>query len=164
MKPIAVVLLAAAFVAAGEGTFDRNSLLQPGKTMALGTGGLLDPSRFSVSQSYSMSFSSGSGGESWDGLYLSTLSYQLAVPVTLSLDLGLAHQPGALFKAGPMNRQFDASAVVMPRLELKYQPFRNTLIRVQYLNSKGLSSRSPYYWGDFDRGNLLLTPNQQNEH
>ncbi len=143
----------------GEG-FNRNSLLSP-QGIGMPSGGLLDASRLKISQSYSMSFSSGSDqSSSWNGLYLSTLQYQFAVPVTLSLDMGFAHQPGALFGVGPVRSDYRSNSFVLPRVELKYQPTRNMLLRFQYWNMQNMPSTpaSSSFFGDED---LLITPKER---
>ena len=140
--------------------FNRNSLLSP-KGVSMPSGGLLDASRLKMSQSYSMSYSSGSDQSSaWNGLYLNTLQYQFAVPVTLSLDLGFAHQPGALFGVGPVQSDYRSSSFVLPRVELKYQPTRNMLLRFQYWNMQNMQSMpaSSSFFGDED---LLITPKER---
>ncbi len=152
-----LVVLAVFAVAAVAGEFDRNALLSPNR-LSLSSGGLLDPSRLTISQSYSMSFCSGLGPDSWNGLYLSTLQYRFAVPVTLSLDLGFAHQPGALFAVGPVNADAKNGAFVIPRMELTYRPFRNTLLRFQYFDGRNLGASSNTYFGYED---LLITPGER---
>lgn len=158
MKAYKVLLIAAIAASAGfTAGFDRNTLLSP-REGPIQTGGLLDPNRFSVSHSYSMMYSSQSGGTSaMDGLYLSTLRYKFAVPVSLSLDMGFSHQPGSLLGVGPVNLQ-NPGGFVMPRVELEYQPFKNALIRLQYFDSKNMKSRPSFWADDFGHRDLLVTP------
>jgi len=165
MKQIKSALILFAFfsISAASTEFDRNTLIDNSSPISFGSGGLLDPARFSVSHSYSMNFSSNSSGQSsTDGLYLSTLKYQFSVPVTLSLDMGYAHQPGMLFSKGQslyQNQNSNFGAFVIPRLELNYKPFKNTLVRFQYLNSKGMNQNSPYLHR-YGHEDLLLTPDR----
>lgn len=99
----------------------------------------INPSRFNMSHSYSMSYLSVGGKNFTQGLYLNTMSYQFTIPLTLSLQLGVAHQPfqaanfSPVFKSGP----FIAGA------QLKYQPTANTVIQLDF-------HQSPYQnypWG-----------------
>src|SRR5512134_2280332 len=53
---------------------------------------LLDPSRFKMRQSYSISYYSGSGSSGSVGLYMNQLEYQLFNPLTLRVGLGYLHQ------------------------------------------------------------------------
>src|SRR5258706_6518157 len=70
--------------------FDRGNLLAPEFQSQSSVSGFsfLNPNRFSMHQSYSVNFASGSFGSSSNGLYLNTLSYKLADPLTLSADVG----------------------------------------------------------------------------
>ncbi len=112
--------------------FDRFSMEKPvrfGFTF-------FDPSRFSMSQSYSTTFSSSSYGSNSYGLYLNTLSYQLFKPLVLSMDLGLYtpfYSSGA-FRNSSMASQNSPAQFVMPRIGLDYQPSKNTHISIQFYN------------------------------
>lgn len=148
-----------AAAAMGE-EFNRNALLSP-KGISMPSGGLLSASRLKMSQSYSMSYSSGSDQSSaWNGLYLNTLQYQFAVPVTLTLDLGFSHQPGALLGVGPVESGYRDGGFVLPRVELKYQPSRNMLIRLQYWNTQNMPS-APASSSFFGEEDLLITPKER---
>ena len=74
---------------------------------------LLNPNRFSMHQSYSMIFASGSAGSTSAGLYLNTLSYKLADPLTLSADVGFytpLYGTGAFPGAGHSGSRIRATA------------------------------------------------------
>jgi hypothetical protein len=126
--------------------------------MQVKPGGLLDPSRFSLSHQYTFSYSSSSSGSgNADGLFLSTLRYQFSVPVTLRLDMGYAHQMGSLFGISPAYGVSSGNSVVFPHAELTYKPFDNTIIRLQYFDNTHMSQAySPF--SDFGPANLLYTP------
>lgn len=54
----------------------------------------LDPSRLHIAQSYQMSyFTMGEQGVT-QGMYLNTMSYQFKIPLLLTFQWGIAHQPG----------------------------------------------------------------------
>ena len=103
----------------------RNPLTLP--SAAAGLIGL-DPSRLSVSHSYSMSVVSLGGHALSQGLYLNTISYQLSDPLLLSVQWGVAHQPFAttsqhsLFSNGPF----------ISNARLLYKPSKNTIFEIQY--------------------------------
>ncbi len=78
---------------------------------------LIDLSRLSWSNSYSLSFFSGGGYSGSMGLYTGIISYELSKALTLGLKMGIAHDPGALF-----NRQANSGAVFLPGLNLDYHP------------------------------------------
>ncbi len=69
--------------------------LRSGDNFGLGinTLGFLDPSRLSLSHSYTMTYMT-SGNESITrGLFMETIGYRLSKPVTLTFNLGYLHQP-----------------------------------------------------------------------
>jgi len=53
----------------------------------------LDPNKFSMSHSYSLSFGSIGGYGYNQGLYLNTMRYQLSDPLSFHLQLGIQHHP-----------------------------------------------------------------------
>lgn len=79
---------------------------------------LLDPSRLSMHQSYSLSYFSGPAGGQSVGLYMNSIGYQLARPLYLQVDIGLMHNPGALVGKGDPA----AGARILPNFSLRYTP------------------------------------------
>ena len=55
----------------------------------------LNPARFSMSQSYSLSYLSYGGRGFSQGVYLNTMQYQLADPLSVRVQWGVTHQPFA---------------------------------------------------------------------
>lgn len=118
--------------------FDRGTLLSPEYRQSSVSGfSLMNPNRFSMRQSYSMNFASGSFGSQSAGLYLNTLSYKLADPLTLSADVGfyspLYSSTGSFSKAGFQDPSMNSS-LVLPRIGLEYKPSKNTTLSLQLLN------------------------------
>jgi hypothetical protein len=126
--------------------FDRGTLMAP-EFQSRGTVSgfsFLNPNRFSMQQSYSMNFASGSYGSTSAGLYLNTLSYKLADPLTLSADVGF-HTPlyssGAFARGGLSGKSgfqdpSQGSSLVLPRVGLEYRPSKNTTLSLQLLNGQ----------------------------
>jgi hypothetical protein len=122
--------------------FDRGSLLSPdGRATGSVSGfALLNPNRFSMRQSYSVGFSSGSIGTSSAGLYLNTLSYRLADPLTLSADVGF-HTPfygtsSMGFSKGGFQDPRNGSSLVFPHVGLEYKPTENASISLHLFNGR----------------------------
>jgi hypothetical protein len=118
--------------------FDRGSLMAPEYREGSVSGfSLANPNRFSMRQSYSVNFASGSFGSQSAGLYLNTLSYKLADPLTLSADVGfyspLYSSSGSFSKAGFQDPRM-GSSLVLPRIGLEYKPSKNTTVSLQLLN------------------------------
>jgi len=80
---------------------------------------LLDLSRLHWSHSYSLSFFSGGGYSGSVGLLRTTMLYDLSPKLTLGLNLGLAHNAGALWGNGSTQASF------LPGFWLDFHPSRN---------------------------------------
>ncbi len=134
--------------------FDRMDLVAPnlrssGTTTSFS---FLSPNRFSMSQSYSVGFSSSSYGSSSAGLYLNTLNYQLSEPLTLSADVGFfsplySSSPGS-FNSRGLQDPTKGSSFVFPRIGLEYKPTKNLSFSLQLLNgqdaNKAYGTPSPF--------------------
>jgi hypothetical protein len=148
---IATLFLIAAIPVAGEegnDSFDKSTLLTTNKPfnreMMKDTeyrndkSGfvLLDPEKFSMTQSYSTSMTY-SGGESYSyGLYLNTLTYRLFKPLTFSIDLGIYtpfHSTVNTYSSSTQ-KLGEFGSLVIPRISLDYRPTKNTLISIHYFN------------------------------
>lgn len=90
---------------------------------------LLDPSRFSMSHSYSMSFSSMGGRSFNQGLYLNTMDFRFSDPLTMRLRIGYAHQPfgGGLGMNGPANGQ-----LFLQQARIQYKPSDKVMFTLDY--------------------------------
>jgi hypothetical protein len=124
------------------GEFDRGSLMSPEGRERNSVAGfsLLNPNRFSMQQSYSVGFSSGSIGTSSAGLYLNTLSYRLADPLTLSADVGfytpLYGSASMGFAKGGFQDPRLGSSLVFPHVGLEYKPTENSSISLHLFNGR----------------------------
>jgi hypothetical protein len=124
------------------GDFDRSSLLAPEGRQGNSVSGfsLMNPNRFSMHQSYSVNFSSGSIGTSSAGLYLNTLSYRLADPLTLSADVGfytpLYGSSSMGFAKGGFQDPRLGSSLVFPHVGLEYKPTENSSISLHLFNGR----------------------------
>lgn len=113
---------------------------------------LLDLSRVRWSHSYSVSYFSSARGSASTGLLNTTMFYDFSPKLSLALNLGLAHDPGALFGNGPRT----TNSSVLPGFALDYHPsdkFRMSIMFQQlngdyapnYRRSRGwLAPTSPY--------------------
>jgi len=110
----------------------------------------LDPNKFSMSHSYSLSFVTGGGHSFNQGLYLNTMSYRLFNPLTMYLQLGFAHQPFG--QLGEKNlsggNQFFVSGA-----GLEYQPSENFKLQLEF-RQQPYSFYNPYYYNTRYRSNF----------
>jgi len=100
---------------------------------------LLDLSRLNMAHSYSISFFSGGGQSGSAALYNNTMTYRLADPLTLTLNLGILHNHGAIW--GDNNK-----AVFLPSGYLDWRPSKNFSLSV------GFESVPAYYNGYYNAG------------
>jgi len=135
--------------------FDSQNLLAPEYRNSAASGiSFLDRNRFSMQQSYSLSFASGGAGSTSSGLYLNTLSYRLANPLMLSVDLGFytpisSTIPGT--RQNTLMSQGAGSSFVVPRMGLEYRPNENFSMDLEFVNERDAYKAygSPYaqpYW------------------
>ncbi len=74
----------------------KSAIFKPSDLLYRPTGlfaGLLDPSKFHMSQSYSLSFFSYGKAMLNQGLYLNTISYRFSNPLWMQVQIGYLHQP-----------------------------------------------------------------------
>ena len=92
---------------------------------------LLDPSRFKMSQSYTMSYFSGSGSSGSVGLYMNTIEYRLSDPLTVRVGLAYLHQPlGFLSNSGARSGLDEGR--LLPNFSLLYRPSNRFQLLIDY--------------------------------
>ena len=81
---------------------------------------LIDLSRLNFSHSYSFAFFSGGGSSGSVGLYTGNIFYELSSSLSLNIQLGVAHNPSALF-----DRMQSSNALFLPGATVDYHPSDN---------------------------------------
>ncbi|MCL4703974.1 hypothetical protein KJ068_02370 [bacterium] len=88
----------------------------------------LNPSRFSMQQSFALSYTTFGGHGYSQGVYLNTMGYRVADNMNVSLQWGLMNQPlGSFGVPGMYNNGFFVSGA-----SFDYKPSRNIAFSVQY--------------------------------
>jgi hypothetical protein len=110
-------------------------------------GGLLfgwfDPSRFTMRNSYSLSYTT-SGGKGYSlGTLTSSLEYQISNPLSVQFDVSLMHSPFSNLGGRFAN---DVSGIYLTRAELNYRPSKNMLLQIQYRQLPAM-----YWLNNYDR-------------
>jgi len=142
---ICVMLLATAT----QAQFVEDMPAQPEQTKAAPLGvdavrspfSLFDLSRISWSHSYSVSFFSGGLGSGSAGLWSSVMHYDLSNSLSLSVNLAVSHNSGAVWGDGSSDASF------LPGFRLDYHPsekFR-MIIDFQQVDGRMSSMYGPYY-------------------
>ena len=104
---------------------------------------LLDASRITWSHSYSVCFFSGGNTSGSLGALNSTMFYEISPKLSLTINLGMLHNSGALWGNG------DHSATLLPGFRLDYQPSENVHMSVSYQRYNGYLF--PNYWRGYGR-------------
>ena len=110
-------------------------------------GGLLfgwfDPSRLTIHNSYSLSYTT-SGGKGYSlGDLTSNIAYQISNPLSVQFDVSLLHSP---FNNLGGNFAKDISGIYLSRAELNYRPSNNMLLQIQYRQLPTM-----YWLNNYDR-------------
>ena len=105
---------------------------------------LLDPSRFSMSHSYSVSLFSVGKQTFSQGLYLNTMNYKFSDPLTMQVRIGFLHQP--LGGMGLTNNPYDNQngKLFLQRARLQYRPSKNMSFTIDYQVLPSSMYYSPY--------------------
>jgi hypothetical protein len=102
---------------------------------------LLNPEKFSMSHSYSVSMFSLGGQTFSQGLYLNTMNYKFSDPLTMQVRIGYVHQPfGGLNQNAAVGGQ-----LFVQRAMLQYKPSKNTTFSIDFQQVPS-SMLSPYYY------------------
>jgi hypothetical protein len=110
-------------------------------------GGLLfgwfDPSRLTMHNSYSLSYTT-SGGRGYSlGALTSNIAYQISDPLSVQFDVSLLHSP---YNNLGGNFSKNISGVYLSRAELNYRPSKNLFFQIQYQQLPSM-----YWLNNYDR-------------
>lgn len=100
---------------------------------------LLDFSRIKWSHSYSVSFFSGGTYSGSMGLLNTSMFYEFSSKLSLALNVGVAHNPGAIW--GDANN----NATILPGFQLDYHPSKNFNISIGMQTYRGYLGQPNYY-------------------
>jgi hypothetical protein len=102
---------------------------------------LIDPSKFSMSHSYSLSYFSIGNRSLNQGLYLNTMNYRFSDPLLMQVRIGFLHQPfgGVGMTNGMSGKLF------IQRAMLQYKPSDKMSLTIDY-QVLPASTRLPYYY------------------
>jgi hypothetical protein len=95
-----------------------------------GSLGLLDPERFQMSQSYSMSFVSNGKQSNSAGMYLNTMTYQFSMPISMRLQVGYMHDPFVLLGGG--GDAMGGGQLFIPNFDVVIRPMKYMTIQFHY--------------------------------
>ena len=107
---------------------------------------LLKSDKFSMSQSYSLSYYSAGKYSGSMGLYLNTLKYQFSDPLMMQVSVGYLHQPFG--GVNGLNKNPLQGEVFLESAMFQYKPTENMSITVDYrqIPRSAVSPYSYYYY------------------
>ena len=122
-------------------------------------GGLLfgwfDPSRLTIHNSYSLSYTT-SGGKGYSlGDLTSSLAYQISNPLSVQFDVSLLHSPYNNLGGNFAN---NFSGIYLTRAALNYQPSKDVFLQIQYQQLPAM-----YWFDSFDRWGFMPNYNRIEE-
>lgn len=125
---VMTISIAAAQFRQGEDQGDTGSYLRSHRPLGIPVNAisLLDPSRLHMSHSIQMGYYSSGGMSGSRGIYMNTLTYEVARPLSVTTHLGIQFQPSGPAEWNPANygNQFVGGA------ELNWRPTRNLFLHV----------------------------------
>ena len=107
---------------------------------------LFDPERFSMHQTYSMSFMSGGGASVGLGMFTNTFSYKASDNVFVSADVSAVYSP---FSSLGAEHAKSLNGIYLSNARLDWKLGDHTFLQVSYSalpNSFMHNSYSPWYW------------------
>jgi len=120
--------------------------------------GWFDPNRFSMHQSFSLSYTSFGGQGISLGVYTNSMMYQISDPLSVQLDLSLVQSPSNSF-GGKFGS--DLSGIYLSRAALNYKPSENSLLSIQFHQLPAMYFLGNYGYGRIG-GSALL--NEEESH
>lgn len=150
MKKLIIILcvLLAAFTSNAFGQLADKADVQSAKQDYLGLNpvgkpfSLIDLSRIKWSNSYSVSYFSGGGTSTSLGFYTSSIFYEFTPSLSIDVQLGIAHNPGALF-----NQNVENDASFFPAVNIDYHPSERFRLSI------GVASYPGYYYNPYNTYN-----------
>jgi hypothetical protein len=148
LKKTSVLLLILSAIAVGQFRSQPEARSSAGESLLRpDDGGLLfgwfDPSRLTMHNSYSLSYTT-SGGKGFSvGALTSNIGYQFSNSLSAQFDVSLMHSP---FNNLGGNFANNISGIYLTNAELNYQPSKNMLLQIQYRQLPAM-----YWLGNYDR-------------
>ena len=101
--------------------------------------GFFDPSKFSMSHSYTMSYTSFAGNGLALGVYTNSMMYRFTDRFNVQVDASISHSPYNTFGKDQQN---NLNGIRLSRAEVNYMPWDNFKVSLQYRNDPSM-----YYYG-----------------
>jgi hypothetical protein len=162
-KRTAIFGILAAMLCFATATAQFKSTVEPQPTvsesiMRSDNGGLMfgwfDPSKFSMRQSFSLSYQTFGGQGMSLGVYTNSMMYQFSDALDVRADVSLMASP---FNSFGKQAQNSLTGLFLNRAELNYRPWKNALVQIQYRQYPllyGSDNRYGYGFGSYLFGGI----------
>lgn len=140
LMTVIVCVMALAVTLNAETMLTRDAL--ENSTMGIGANrfdsrfSLLDPSRFSMNHSYSVSYMSYGGHGETIGLYMNSMKYSLSKSLSVDVTLAWLHQPSQVLWGD--SRGTNDYGSILPSVRLLYQPSEKFKLLISYETVPGV--------------------------
>ena len=121
---IAFIMITGPVLAQEAGDFPLNNNIPSKSTFSL-----FDPSRFHMTNSFSLMYSSSNGRSQSLGMYLNSIEYQISDPLKIRLDLGYVQNAGSLFSSNTRNQR---DGRILPGVSISWKPAKNLFFQFNY--------------------------------
>jgi hypothetical protein len=108
---------------------------------------LLDPARFSMHQTYSMSMMSSSIGSYGLSMFTNTFSYKASDALFISADVSAVYSPFSSFGSAFQNQM---NGIYLTNARLDWKLGENTLMRVEYMGGPPGYGYSPFGYNPYN--------------
>lgn len=108
---------------------------------------LLDPARFSMHQTYSMSVMSGSVGNYGLSMFTNTFSYRASDDLFISADVSAVYSPFSSFGSAFQNQM---NGIYLTNARLDWKLGESTFMRVEYVGGPPGSGYSPFGYNGYN--------------
>jgi len=119
-----LVMIAGPILAQEVGDFPLSSNVPAKSTFSL-----FDPSRFHMTNSFTLMYGSSNGRSQSLGVYLNSIEYQVSDPLKIRLDLGYVQNTGALFGSNNRNQR---DGRILPGVSISWKPTKNLFFQFNY--------------------------------
>ncbi len=107
--------------------------------------GLIDPSRVTMSQSLSMSYSSWGKKGLYSNLYSNRINYRISDKLDLDMNLAVRYTPRQLNDQSLFQQGRARESLFLPSFGLRYRPVSGVLLEIQYQQADPMAPNR--YWG-----------------
>jgi hypothetical protein len=121
--------------------------LQNKSYLSNGSLSFFDPSKLSMTQSYSLSYFSGSGQSGSIGYYMNSIEYAVASPLKIRVDIGYLHSPSNMISKNSSNL---GNGIIIPGIAIDWRPTDNMRFNIDIRQAPAYNNLNNYRRNYYD--------------